>query len=156
MSKKHTIDEIIAMILLIVMTTIALLQILFRFVLNWPLDWSEEVIRYSLIMLVYVATILVIKEDKMIRVEIIDLFVKGKARDILYLFINTISGVFMLYLSYLSTFLVRNSWRIGQATPALQMPIAFLYSLEVITVGIMGIMFLKNVYKKCKVIGKGE
>ena len=50
-------DAILSCILLVALTVVAFLQVLFRFVLNLPLSWTEELVRYFVISLIYVSTI---------------------------------------------------------------------------------------------------
>lgn len=140
---KFKLDEAIAVYFLVQMTIVALLQICFRFA-NKPLDWSEELIRYSLVALIYISTVIVIKEDKMIRVEIVDLLVKGKVKQVLDLLIRFISGGFTFYIAYLATFLVKNAERVNQVTPSLQIPFTMLYGMESLAFFLMGFMFLMN------------
>lgn len=45
---------------------ILFLQVLFHFIFNYPLDWSEKLIRYILIGLIYLFAVVMVKENKML------------------------------------------------------------------------------------------
>lgn len=154
MKLKIKIDECIAVFFLIAITIGAFLQVVFRFV-NAPLSWSEEIIRYSLVSLIYIATAIVVKERSMIRVEIIDLFVKGKAKQILDLIIYICSAGFVLYVAYLATHLVQNAASINQCSPSLQLPFAFLYGIESFAFFLMFLMYGWNIIQSIRQAMKG-
>ncbi|WP_232055270.1 TRAP transporter small permease [Vibrio taketomensis] len=65
------------MALFLALIILCLLQILFRFVFNFSLSWTEELARYVFIALVYAASSLAVIKGAHVRVEIIDNFVKG-------------------------------------------------------------------------------
>lgn len=153
MKLKIKIDELMAVLLLITITIGAFLQVVFRFA-NAPLSWSEEVIRYSLVSLIYIATGIVVKESSMIRVEIIDLLVKGKAKRILDLVVYIGSAGFALYVGYLATKLVQNSASIQQMSPSLQIPFAVLYGIESLAFFWMFFMYVRNIIKSFQTLSK--
>lgn len=141
-------DEFIAIALLAGLTVFAFVQVLFRFVFNLPLDWSEELIRYILIVLIYLSAAITVREDKMIKVELIDFIIKGKKRKVLELVINVFSMAFMIFLSYQTTFLVRNAISVNQTSPSLQIPLSIMYGIEGVMFVLMALMFVKQIVVK--------
>ncbi len=156
MKYLRKIDEIVAILLFLVLIVVGVLQVLFRFVLNLPLDWSEEIIRFSLVFFIYVSTIISVKEGSAIRIELVDLFVKNKAKLALDSLINLISGVFMAFLGYQIIFLVQNAAKVNQTSPSLQLPIAKLYVLLLICFAFIAIMFGKQCVVRIKKLRLGD
>lgn len=72
------IEEYISTFLFIALIILCFLQILFRFVFNFSLSWTEELSRYVFIALVYFSASLAVVRGAHVRVEVIDGFVKGK------------------------------------------------------------------------------
>ena len=65
-------EEYFSVFLLALMTILIFLQIIFRFVLNLSLDWTEEVARYTFVWLVYMSASLGVKHSSHIRVELVE------------------------------------------------------------------------------------
>lgn len=142
------IDELVSIVLLAGLTLFAFMQVLFRFALDLPLDWSEEFIRYILIVLIYLSTVITVREGTMIRVELVDLIIKGKAKKVLDLVINIVSMAFMIFLSYQTTFLVRNAFSVNQTSPAMEIPLGIMYGIEGAMFALMALMFAKQIVVK--------
>ena len=134
-----------AVILLVILAVVAFLQVSFRFVFNLPLDWTEEITRYVLIMLVYICTMNCVRDNGLIRIEIIDIFVKGKAKDFLDIFVSLVCGVFMFLMTYLTIPLVQNAISGHQTSPALQIPMALMYTLECIMFLLISLTFIYRI-----------
>ncbi len=134
-----------AVILLVLLAVVAFLQVSFRFVFNLPLDWSEEITRYVLIMLVYICTMNCVRDNGLIRIEIIDIFVKGKAKDFLDIFVSIVCGAFMFIMTYLTIPLIRNAISGHQTSPAMQIPMAIMYGLEFVMFLFISLMFIYRI-----------
>ncbi len=75
-------EEYAIVILTSLMTVLLFLQVLFRFVLNLPLAWVEEISLYSMVWLCYFGGSLAIKKREHLKMEIITNFLKPKAKKI--------------------------------------------------------------------------
>lgn len=135
-------DEILSVVLLITIVVIAFLQILFRFVFNLPLDWSEEVARFSFVFLVYLATSLAVKDDKMIKVDLINAFLPKAVKVYFDVIINLACCLFSFVMAFLFVDLVHNATAINQLTPALNWPMSFLYGTEGLLFVLIGIRYI--------------
>ena len=147
----------ICCILLVALTVVAFMQVLFRYVFNTSLSWSEELVRDFVITLIYLSAVYSIRTRSAIRVEIIDLAIKGKAKAALDALIDLGSSGVMFYVSYLATFLVKNALKVDQRTAALNMPMGVMYGIESFCFFLMGIAFIILVVQDVKkLIAKGE
>ncbi|MCJ7689441.1 MAG: TRAP transporter small permease [Clostridiaceae bacterium] len=156
MQTLKRIDDVIAVALLVGLTILTFMQVLFRFVFDFPLDWSEELIRYILVVLIYLSTVITIREDKMIRIELIDLIIKGRVKKVLDLIINISSMAFMIFLTYQTKFLVGNAFSVNQTSPSMGIPLGIMYGIEGILFALMALMFIKQIILNIKKIGKGD
>lgn len=121
-----------AMILLVILS---FLQVLFRFVVNFSLSWTEELSRYIFILLVYNGVSLAIRENKHIRVEIIDMLLPKKMLKHLSTFNDIVILTLFGFISYGGVDIVRNAYDVKQVSPAIGIPMAIVY-------GIIPFMFL--------------
>lgn len=70
----QNLEKILCLVLFGAMIFLAVLQVIFRFVLNASLDWTEELARYCFIASIYAGAALGVKEEQHIRVEIVNVF----------------------------------------------------------------------------------
>ena len=135
-------DIIISCVLLVMLTVVALLQVLFRFLLNLPLSWTEELVRYCVISLIYISTVYSIRTRGVIRVEILDQLLKGKVKHALNSLINFCSAGVMFFMSYLCISLVQNAISVNQRSAAMNIPVAVMYGVECGSFFLMGLAFI--------------
>ena len=150
------IDMTVCCVLLVALTIVAFMQVLFRYVFNTSLSWSEELVRDFVITLIYLSAVNSIRTRSAIRVEIIDLAIKGKAKAFLDMILDIASSGVMFYVSYLATFLVKNALKVDQRSAALNIPMGFMYGVESFCFFLMGIAFIILVVQDVKKLVKGD
>lgn len=128
--KRTKLDDLIAGILLVTLTIVIFLQVLFRFVFQAPLDWSEELSRYIFIFLVYLTSTIAIRDRATIRIEFINVIVTKQFSKIVGYCTDSISALFLFYMTYLCVPLVKNAFFVQQVSPALSIPMWILYMLQ--------------------------
>lgn len=72
----NNIEEYVSILLFSSLIILCFLQILFRFVFNFSLSWTEELSRYVFIALVYISASLAVIRGAHVRVEVIDNYSK--------------------------------------------------------------------------------
>jgi C4-dicarboxylate transporter DctQ subunit len=92
--------ECLSVALLAAYTALVLLQVLFRYVLNAPLFWAEEVVRYGLVWSVMLGSALVAHERGHVRIEVIGAFVGPKGRRIVEAIAGGLTWAFTVILLY--------------------------------------------------------
>lgn len=80
------------------MSIIIVVQVFCRFVIDYPLTWSEEAARYLMVYTVFIGAPLALRKHKMIAIEIIAESVKPKIRKILRIIVSLVSIVFFIIL----------------------------------------------------------
>ncbi|GAB3070725.1 TRAP transporter small permease [Salinicoccus sesuvii] len=112
--------------LFIVMVSLVFLQVLTRFVINYPISWTEEISRYLMIYIVFLGSALLVRKSAHIAVDFLLEVVNPKAKGILDIIVLAVSTVFfglLLIFGAQLTYIV-----IGQATPNLQFSMAWAYA----------------------------
>lgn len=115
-------EEYMIAILTTVMTVLLFMQVLFRFVLNLPLAWVEEISLYSMVWLCYFGCSLAIKKREHLKMEIITNFLKPKARKIFDIISLTLFFAFAIFVLYHVTLLTVDILNRGQVTAVLELP----------------------------------
>lgn len=89
---------IVVGLMLAVMSILIVVQVICRFVLEYPLTWSEELARYLMVYTVFLGASLALRNHKMIAVELILENVKPLARKVMRIVIMLVSMVFLFTL----------------------------------------------------------
>lgn len=141
-------EEYISTVLFIALIVLCFLQILFRFVFNFSLSWTEELSRYVFIALVYFAASLAIIRGAHVRVEVIDGFVKGTRKKILDSCIDLSFAAFMVWIGYYGLEISVDALAIEQTTPALEWQAGWVYAIVPVTFYLMALRLLQRVYRR--------
>lgn len=98
--KINKILNIFLGVLLIIMLVVVFMQVFSRFILSLPLAWSEELSKYLMIYITFIAAAVAYRNQKLIAVEFIIENVNVTTRKVLFWIINIISMVFFVILFY--------------------------------------------------------
>ncbi|MBM6618127.1 TRAP transporter small permease [Bacillus suaedaesalsae] len=101
-------------------------QVFARYVLNSPLVWSEEVIKYLMIWIVLLGTAIALRKGLLISVEIVLHIVPKIIQKVMQAIITILNMVFLVLL-------VQYGFKIletiqGQTTGALELPVSWTYA----------------------------
>ncbi|HEX7475014.1 MAG TPA: TRAP transporter small permease [Dehalococcoidales bacterium] len=77
-----------------------ILSVFFRYILNSPIVWSDEIVRYSLVWMTFAGAALATRDDKHILVDVIDTTLSEKGRKITNWFVDLVVIAFMAFLIY--------------------------------------------------------
>lgn len=126
----------------IVMVISSSLQIIFRFVLNVPLPWSEELSRYAFVWSTTLGISVFMRGRKHSSVDLLEIFLPEKWRkwtlalaDILcevFFFVMIIGGIKMVAVT------------MDQISPALSIPMGFMYLSVPLSGAVMVLMSAEN------------
>ncbi|MDD1783400.1 TRAP transporter small permease [Enterovibrio sp. ZSDZ35] len=141
-------EEYLSVALFLALIVLCLLQILFRFVFNFSLSWTEELARYVFIALVYAASSLAVIKGAHVRVEIIDNFVKGKAKYYLDQVIEASWCAFMIYIGAYGVEITLEALRVSQVTPALEWQIGWVYMIVPVFFFLISLRLIQRMYQR--------
>ncbi|EGU29783.1 TRAP transporter small permease [Vibrio scophthalmi] len=141
-------EEYLSVALFLALIVLCLLQILFRFVFNFSLSWTEELARYVFIALVYAASSLAVIKGAHVRVEIIDNFVSGKAKYYLDQVIEASWCAFMIYIGIYGVEITVEALRVSQVTPALGWQIGWIYMIVPVFFFLISLRLVQRMYHR--------
>lgn len=125
LSHLSNILEYIVGVLIVFMTGIVALAVIFRYVIGWPLIWSDELVRYLFIWFCFMGMAVATKNRQHIRVEFLLVRVSSKVRRNVVFAGNLCSLFFLSVVSYSALRLVKE---VG-STPSLvlSVPLGCIY-----------------------------
>ena len=115
--------------LMILVMCILFASVIFRYFLNNPINWADEMVTYMLVAITFLGAYLVLRQNKMVKVTfVIDLFPK-KVVKIVSVFTNLIITALLGLIYYQGTQMLQERIVKIQRTVALQIPMSIPYSL---------------------------
>jgi TRAP-type C4-dicarboxylate transport system permease small subunit len=109
----------------LVMVTSILLQVFFRYVMNSPLYWSEEVARYAFVWLVFIGAAIASKRGTHIGVDYIVMHLPELPKNFLAIFVNLLVLSFIAYVIYMSAGVIKSN--MTQLSPAMRIPMGYIF-----------------------------
>jgi TRAP-type C4-dicarboxylate transport system permease small subunit len=135
---SHRLNEVVkylAAVLLAAMTILVFLQVLFRYVLNAPLDWSEELGSFTFVWMALLGASVGLKRNEHPRLDLIVNFFPPKTRRVMAVFYN-LAILFFLAVLFIYGAKLTITMR-SQLTAALQYSISFVYAVLPVSAAIM-------------------
>lgn len=121
------VENIMVVILMLVATVVAIVQVVARYVFNNSLYWSEELILYSLITMSFLAASMGVRYAAHISVEMLYAFAGPRLTRVLKYVATLLGFAFAATLVYYGGRLFINTSNMGQLSPAMQAPVAYIY-----------------------------
>lgn len=145
--KIQNVMSIASGICLVLMLGVVFLQTFTRFVIFYSLPWSEELSRYLFMTMILLGINVGIKQNLMVRIDILDNYLNDTARKVLELLRQGVA-LFVSGIFFYSTF---NLVRIGkyQVSPAMQLPMHFIYSILLLGFLLATISVLLKIVEEC-------
>ena len=143
-----------------VMTGVVFLQVIMRYVFSNSLSWSEEFARFTFIWISWVGASYAVREGSHFRVKMFADKLKGKAREVLELFVLAAWFTFCFFLAWFGSKLVLFLIDTGQTSAAMEIPMSLPYLAIPTGVGCMCIRLgiemwkvLKRLFKRPAEVG---
>lgn len=130
---KHFLNIILA-----VLVTVVFLQVIFRFVLQSPLAWTEELARYCLIWITFLGAAYAMSLKAHIGMEVFVNLFKVNGRKVLYVLATLASMAFFLLMVIQGADLALQS--MSQLSPVLRVPMGIVYGV----IPLSGIILIVN------------
>lgn len=121
------IENVAMTVLMLIATVVAIVQVIARYVFSNSLYWSEETILYSLIIMSFVTASMGVRYGVHISVEVIQAFLGPKLTRVFRFFSSILGVIFAATLIYYGWRLFANTNNMGQLSPAMQIPVAYIY-----------------------------
>jgi TRAP-type C4-dicarboxylate transport system permease small subunit len=142
-------EMIFAGLLLVLLTVLLTVQIINRYILGTSFVWLEEIARISFVWMIYFSAAGAARDDRHIRVEIIDLFVGPATVKWITLVADVLVFGFDLVVVWLGILLVRSTIQYGDTTPVTDIPMGLIYAVIPVCFGLMAYrLFRFNMRKR--------
>jgi len=126
------------------MLVIIFLQVISRYLFNHSFEWSEELARFLFVWVVFIGSALIIGDKGHLAVKLLSVKLKGKiASTVLNVIIELCSLVFILILITQGGKMTKTM--MFQTSPALGIPMGYVYSIIPISGVLMLLYFIKNI-----------
>ena len=130
----------VVIFLMLVMTVTVSLQIVFRYVFNIPLGWSEEMARFSFVWVSFFGASALMRVREHVNVTVfVDNF-PPRLRAVCVLVANLCALIFAYYFVVGGIALTTNEW--AQLAPAMQIPMGWVYMVIPISAVLMAIWIM--------------
>ena len=153
-------EERFAYSLLIILTLLLFIQILNRYLFKQSYVWLEECARISFVWLIYFAVAIAVKENRHIRVGIVDLFLPASALRYVNLLADLLWVLFNAVMTYFGVVLVESAITYDTRSPVTETHMALIYSVIPFCFALMVIRVIyyniKNWRSWEKMISKGQ
>ncbi len=141
-------EETIITYMLLFISCVVMLQIIMRYVFNNSLTWSEELSTFVMMWMTWVACSYAVKKNMHLRVTLFIDMLKGKWRSYAYILIDIVWFVFSVYMVVMGSKMVQLSYRGGRVSPALQVPMYFIYSSVIVGCLLMCLSLISSIFKR--------
>lgn len=124
------------------------MQVLVRFIFGGSIDGVEEFTRYGFIWLIYIGISYAAKKQRHLKVDVLLLVLKNKAKVVLGMVSNMIFlafAVFIIFYGSSISFLILD-W--GQVSPALNFPVGWVYLAAPAGMGLTSMRLLQVLVKQ--------
>lgn len=140
-------EEIWAASLLSVISVLLFLQVIFRYFLNLPLDWTEELARYLFVALVYLSASLGVKYNRHFRVELLRTLLPQSANRIVDLLRNAIWLLFAIVMIKIGCEVAIENMIVDQHSPSLQIKMGYVYFLVPFGYALLSLRIMQRIYR---------
>jgi|Deesub1362A_J573_1020465.scaffolds.fasta_scaffold04877_4 C4-dicarboxylate transporter DctQ subunit len=123
----YKIEKYFIVISFALMALIVFFQVLNRFFLKIPIMWPEELARYLMIWMSFVAAAVAFRKGAHIGVNIIIDKLSGKTKQIFIILQSVLIMVFVAVVGYYAIFIIRLQLSTIQLSPALEINLAYIY-----------------------------
>ena len=139
MKLKYSFYDNILSVLMALIIVIMFVQVLFRYVFNQSLSWSEELARFIFVWLTFLGAAICVKERIHIGVEFLTERLTGKRKKYFELFQTALMTIFNVILSIIGFCWV---WEVsGTLSPAMNLPLNIVLYAALPVASLLSIVF---------------
>lgn len=139
------IEEIIVGSALLASTLLITINVILRFFFGAGISWSDELVRYLIIVLTFVGSAICVRTGKHIAIDLLSGRLKGNKRNYHMLLINISGLIFMLAVAIFSIKIIQNNFKFPQLSPALQIPMWIPYLSIPIGFGLSSVRYVQEI-----------
>jgi TRAP-type C4-dicarboxylate transport system permease small subunit len=107
--------------------------VIFRYFLNNPLTWGDEISVLLLVVITFFGCYLAMRHNKLARIELFIGRFTGKKRTLIYIISELMTLTMLLFVLYFGVILFLSPTSLKQKTPGLYIPLCIFYGMIPIT-----------------------
>ena len=147
--------ETIALAAFLVMLLSSLLQVFFRYAINAPLMWTEELARLMCVVTTYFGSVAVLITREHIRVDMIDGWVKGRSAAVLGMMVDLLIAWFMVAFAIGCWLMTRATWTTYTASmPGFRM--GYIYAAVGVAAAAMILILALDIHGRALDLARGR
>ena len=147
-------EEVIVAFALLYSVLMITLSVLLR-ALGHGIQWSDESVRYFMIMAAFIGCSLCVKRGAHISIDILEILVKKKPYRYIKVLINIISLAFSVFMTVLGAMMIQKAYLHPQLSPALQIPMWVCYLTIPIGFALTSLRYFGETVRSIKDIATG-
>lgn len=136
-------EDLLSVTIILVLCVVVFLQVFFRYVINRPLAWSEELARFLSIYLVYIASAVVLRDDSHMSMDYFVELLPHKAKVVVDIAGKAIISAFLVLAIIKSFTLIKITFY--QLSPSLDIPMGIVYAALPISFSLMLLDFITRI-----------
>jgi C4-dicarboxylate transporter DctQ subunit len=136
------IEDVSTGVIILVATYVLFQGVVLRYVFNYAFTWTEEIVRYSIVWLVFLGGSIAARRGAHICMDIMVVYLPPRAKRILAGLATAIACMFTLIITYYGCLLTWSIWTYNQRSPAAEIPMALPFAAIPVGCGLMTIRFL--------------
>ena len=141
----ENIEKMLCVIALALMSAVIVAQVFCRYVLNSSLSWSEELARYLFIWMIYIGISYGVKLDKHICVDAVYTFMPKSIKRGYAIVAYLLFLAFAVFIVYYGIMVVGMQISSGQVSPAMGVPMQYVYAAPVVGFVLTAIRLVQKV-----------
>lgn len=147
-------EEMLMVFLLVLISTVMLLQVVMRYVFNNSLSWPEEFCRYCYVWSAFLSLGFTVRYGNMLKVSVVMDLLPKVLRSIISIITQLIVIVFFVVFFYNSLGVVESIKQMGQTSTAMRLPMYIVYYSTTIGFGLGAVRSMQVLINEIKNFGK--
>ncbi len=135
-------EDAVVGIILLAATYVLFQGVLLRYLFNYAFSWTEEVVRYSIVWLVFLGGSIAARRGAHIAMDIAVVYLPPRAKLFMLGVAAAITCAFTLVMTYYGILLTVSIWNYRQLSPAAEIPMAIPFAAIPVGCALMAIRFL--------------
>lgn len=140
-------EETILMILLVAIAVVMMAQVVMRYFFRQSMSWPEEFCRFCFVYSGFISMGYCVRRGKMLKVDILVTFFPKFLQRVLDLIGRVVTLLFFAYLGFYAYQATMNSYRGGMTSPAMEVPMWFIYAAVLIGSALGFIRQIQDLYR---------
>jgi C4-dicarboxylate transporter DctQ subunit len=135
------IEDVSVGIILLLATYVLFQGVVLRYVFNYAFTWTEEIVRYSVVWLVFLGGSIAARRGAHIVMDIVVVYLPPQAKRAVAAVATAIACAFTLIMTYYGASLTWSIWSFNQRSPAAEIPMAIPFAAIPVGCALMTMRF---------------